>query len=124
MIERLCLCDLDILSVAITVEALGVPTDVEVSPGPAMLVEFDFSRAAHVHEVCALVRGQNCLQRLPVRLPNVDRELIAGGHDAAPAAGGTPRCVCLQPMQHTAAVIFLIASWNFSGASIGSPLRL
>jgi hypothetical protein len=83
-----------------------------------------FEEQDPVHEVCALVRGQNCLQRLPVRLPNVDRELIAGGHDAAPAAGGTPRCVCLQPMQHTAAVIFLIASWNCSGASICSPLRL
>src|SRR5580698_4084807 len=37
---------------------------------------------------------------------------------------GTPTCVCLQPTQQTAAVIFLIASSNGGGRSSTSPARL
>src|SRR6185437_15304935 len=100
----------------VLVEAVRIPPNVQVTPCEPVLVEFNLSGSADVHEVLQFAGRERLFERGPVRLADYGGNLNRIGHTICPlTAGGTPTCECLQPMQQVAAVILLIACSNREG---------
>jgi hypothetical protein len=122
--ERLCLRNLDVTVIYVPKKPPAVRTDVQVAARPTVLVQLDLSGAAYVHELLALAGRERRFERGPIRLAHGYRIAIDRTHTSTPTGpGGTPTCECLQPMQQTQAVIFLIAHSNCCGSSTTSPAR-
>src|SRR6185437_10449239 len=116
MIERRIARDLDVPSIEVLIEALGIPRDIEITPCEPVFVQFDLPGVAHVHEVLQLREWDDRFERNPVRLAYSGSNLNRCGHlRHPPTTGGMPRWVCLQPTQQTASASSRMASSRWRG---------